>query len=275
MRGPWTANVTTILWGERKVKQLMRYKITSGRVVEKRDVLMDRIRTRKPRGRRRAKSALRKIERNMRESVLNLARLINCNFQGGDLFVTLKYSDGRLPATREEAKKLAANFIKRLARAYRKATGKKLVWALVTADRSSKTGEPVRLHHHLVLNAMPWELLAANWPADEFSCRHLDDTGDYTAVARYMVKNAGYGRGEQCWTSARGPEVKRPVYSTPEPVKKAGAVRVPKEANIVEREVHESTESGFSAAYIRYILPKPGPEGPGAGHKAWEVRRDE
>ena len=62
------------------------------------------------------------------------------------------------------------------------------------------------------------------------------------------------------------------VYSTPEPVRKAGAVRVPKEANIVEREVHESTEQGFSAAYIRYILPKPRPE---AGSKSWEVRRDE
>ena len=257
------------------MKQLMRYKITSGRVVEKRDVLMYSSRTHRPRGGRKGKSTIKQVERNERETVLELARFINCNHLGGDLFVTLKYSDGRLPASREEARRIAGNYIRRLARAYRKATGKKLIWALVTADRSSKTGEPVRLHHHLVLNAMPWELLAANWPADEFSCRHLDDTGDYTAVARYMVKNAGYGRGEQCWTSARGPEVKRPVYSTPEPVKKAGAVRVPKEANIVEREVHESTERGFSAAYIRYILPKPRPEGLRAGSKAREVRRDE
>lgn len=257
------------------MKQLMRYKITSGRVVEKRDVLMDCTRTRRPRGRRRGKSTVRQVERNERETVLELARFLNCNYRGGDLFLTLKYSDGRLPVNREEARRIAGNYIRRLARAYRKATGKKLIWALVTADRSSKTGEPVRLHHHVVMNAMPWELLAANWPADEFSCRHLDDTGDYTAVARYMVKNAGYGRGEQCWTSARGPEVKRPVYSAPEPVKKAGAVRVPKEANIVEREVHESAEQGFSAAYIRYILPKSKTGEPRGKRRGWEGQYDE
>ena len=179
------------------MKQLMRYKIISGRVVEKRDVLMEVTRTRKPRGGRKGKSTIKQVERNERESVLALARFLNCNYRGGDLFLTLKYSDGRLPADRAEAKRIAKNFIRRLARAYRKKHGKALIWALVTADRSSKTGDPVRLHHHVVLNAMDWELIAANWPADEFSCRHLDDSGDYTAVARYMVRNAGYGRGEQ------------------------------------------------------------------------------
>ena len=249
------------------MKQLMRYKIISGRVVEKRDVLMEVTRTRKPRGGRKGKSTIKQVERNERESVLALARFLNCNYRGGDLFLTLKYSDGRLPADRAEAKRIAKNFIRRLARAYRKKHGKALIWALVTVDRSSKTGDPVRLHHHVVLNAMDWELIAANWPADEFSCRHLDDSGDYTAVARYMVRNAGYGRGEQCWSSAKK-GAKRPVYSTPVPVQQAGSVRVPKEARIVERELHESAESGFSAAYIRYIMPRERAEQSHKGRKA-------
>ena len=82
------------------MKQLMRYKITSGRVVEKRDVLMDCSRTRRPRGGRKGKSTIKQVERNERETVLELARFINCNHRGGDLFVTLKYSPpaGRRPA---------------------------------------------------------------------------------------------------------------------------------------------------------------------------------
>ena len=52
-------------------------------------------------------------------------------------------------------------------------------------------------------------------------------------------------------------------------------MRVPREAYIVEWEVHKSAERGFSAAYIRYILPKPRMEEPGAGRKVWEVRCDE
>ena len=181
------------------MKILMRYKITSGRVVEKRDVLMEISEERRPRGGRKGKSTIRQVERNERESALSLARFLNCNYRGGDLFLTLKYADGRLPPDRAAARRDLRNFIRRLARAYRKATGRTLIWAAVTADRSSKTGEEVRLHHHVVLYQMDYDVIAANWPAEEFSCRHLDDSGDYTAVARYMVRNAGYGRGEQCW----------------------------------------------------------------------------
>ena len=64
------------------MKQLMRYKIISGRVVEKRDVLMEVTRTRKPRGGRRGKSTIKQVERNERESVLALARFLNCNYRG-------------------------------------------------------------------------------------------------------------------------------------------------------------------------------------------------
>ena len=120
-----------------------------------------------------------------------------------DLFLTLKYSDSRLPATREEAKRIARNFMRRLARAYRKTTGKKLKWWLVTASVSTKTGQPVRLHHHVVTDAMDWELIAQHWPPEEFSYRRLDATGDYTAVARYMIRNAGYG-GARAWSPLSG-----------------------------------------------------------------------
>ncbi|MCI2105421.1 MAG: hypothetical protein LKK00_01690 [Intestinimonas sp.] len=239
------------------MKCLMRYAITSGRVVEKRDVLMEinlDPTKKRTRGRRRAKSAEKQIERNGNETVLRLARILNSNFKGGDLFLTLKYDNGRLPDTLEEAKRLARNFMNRIARAYQKTTGEKLRWVLVTADRSAKTGEPVRLHHHIVMDAVDWELISKHWPADQFSYRRLDGSGDYIGVARYMVRNAGYVRGRRTWSSSQGLE--KPVFSEPVPVKKAGSYRVPKEAKGIYREVKEDSESGFYAAYIRYVMPK-------------------
>ena len=142
--------------------------------------------------------------------------------------------------------------MRRLARAYRKTTGKKLKWWLVTASVSTKTGQPVRLHHHVVTGAMDWELIAQHWPPEEFSYRRLDATGDYTAVARYMIRNAGYG-GARAWSHSQG--IRQPQYSTPIPVARAGTVRVPPEARVVEREIREDGETGFSAAYIRWVMP--------------------
>lgn len=237
----------------------MRYKIISGRVVEKRDVLMDisldpTTHKPRPRGKRRGKSLASQIERNFREAVKRLARILNCNFQGGDLFLSLKYSDERLPATKKEAKREARNFIRRIDRAYRKQTGKKLRWALVTADRSTKTGKPVRLHHHVVMDAVAWELIAENWPDDQFSYRRLDGSGDYTGIARYMMLNAGYERGERSWSTSQGLE--KPIFTAPEVVRGAGSFRVPKQARIVERSIREDEESGFHSAYIRYVMPE-------------------
>ena len=241
------------------MKTLMRYEIISGRVVEKRDVLIDvsldpTTGKKRPRGKRRGASAADQIERNCNEAVLRLARILNATFGAGDLFLTLKYDDGRLPETREEAEHMARLLIQRVARAYVRATGKKLRWVLVTADRSSKTGAPVRLHHHLVIDATAWEVVARNWPADQMSARMLDGTGDYTAVARYMVRNAGYVRGKRTWSTSQG--MGKVKFTAPKPVKGLGSFQVPKEAWVAERNVRENRESGFSAAYIRYVLPE-------------------
>lgn len=241
------------------MKRLMRYKIISGRVVEKRDVLMDisldpTTNKPRPRGKRKGKMVAAQIERNFREAMKRLARILNCNCKGGDLFLSLKYDDTRLPATREEAERIAGNFMRRICRAYRKQTGEKLMWVLVTADRSTKTGKPVRLHHHVVMSAVDWELISEHWPSDQFSYRRLDSSGDYTGIAKYMLQNAGYERGKRSWRSCQGLE--KPVFTSPEPVKGAGSFRVPKEARIVERSVREDEESGFYSAYIRYVMPE-------------------
>ena len=240
------------------MKRLMRYKIKSGRVWEKRDVMMDVSLNPddkpRPRGKRRGKSLASQIERNMRETIKRLARIINCNFRGGDVFVTLKYNDQRLPATREEAAKLAKKFLRQVGAAYRRETGQKLKYILVTADVSSKTGLPCRLHHHLVLPGVSWKLCKKFWPDDQIRYRVMDNGGDYTAVAVYMIKNTGYRRGQRSWSTSQGLE--KPEFFPPEPVKELGSFRVPKDGVVAEREIKEDAESGFCGAYIRYVVPE-------------------
>lgn len=243
------------------MKSLMRYTIKSGRVTEVRDCLIETVldptaRKPRPRGKRRGKSLAAQIERNMREAVKNLARLLNCNFAGGDMFLTLTYPDDRLPSSKEEAKAEVRRFIRRLDRVYRKETGRKLRYVLVTADRSSKTGEITRLHHHIVMDAVAYELLKKHWSGAHLRAEYLDNKGDYTAMARYMVKNAGYDRGVRTWSASQG--LKNPEISAPVPVKTLGGARLPKGAVVMENQITEDEVSGFRAAYIRYVMPQEG-----------------
>lgn len=242
------------------MKTLMRYKIISGRVVEKRDVLVDvslnpaQTKTGEKRGSYRGKSGAAQIERNCREAVKRLGRILNCNFGLGDLFLSLKYSDARLPATREDADRELTRMVRRLERRYHKATGKKMKWVGVTADTSSKTGLPVRLHHHMVVPVMELALIYQVWPSDQVTIRHLDGRGDYTGIARYMLQNSGYRRKRRTWRSSNG--LDKPIFTKPEPIRGgAGSFHVPKQALVMERHIRQDGESGFSSAYIRYVVP--------------------
>ncbi|MFX7845333.1 hypothetical protein ABTK14_24050, partial [Acinetobacter baumannii] len=79
----------------------MEYQIISGNVVEIRRCMLSS-RQALAVGKKRAPrtagtSSKKKIDANEREAVKRLARIINCNFRPGDLWLTLKYSDDRLP----------------------------------------------------------------------------------------------------------------------------------------------------------------------------------
>ena len=172
--------------------RLVEYRIISGPVIE---IRRCRMAVGAQPGRRRAPrkagaSSLKKIMQNEKAAVQRLARIINANFGAGDLWLTLKYSDARLPVTKEEAKKEVSKFIRNLGRTYKKATGRKLRYICCTSDTSSKTGDRVRLHHHLVMDRAAYELLCRYWPQEEISYTILDGRKDHTDLARYIVKNA-------------------------------------------------------------------------------------
>ncbi len=235
--------------------RLVEYRIISGPVIE---IRRCRMAVGAQPGRRRAPrkagaSSLKKIMQNEKAAVQRLARIINANFGAGDLWLTLKYSDARLPVTKEEAKKEVSKFIRNLGRTYKKATGRKLRYICCTSDTSSKTGDRVRLHHHLVMDRAAYELLCRYWPQEEISYTILDGRKDHTDLARYIVKNASKTADEKKWSCSRG--LDKPIYTEPIPVSDC-EIKTPKGAEVREKNVYIDEDYGASSAYLRAVMPE-------------------
>ena len=230
------------------------YKIISGRTVEVRRCRMRIAKTATKRGIRvRGNTSRKKIEANERDAVKRLAREINANFEGGDLWVTLTYDRESLPEDMEAAKEQRKKFLKKLRTAYRRETGEELRYIIATSQKDSRTGETVRLHHHMLLPAAAEEIVRETWPCrDDVTIRHLDGRGDYTGVARYIVSNTTTGTegGEKRWSSSRN--LKKPIYTEPVEVREDERVRVPRDCSLKEMAEIINEETGVRSLYVRY-----------------------
>lgn len=180
-----------------------------------------------------------------------LEMLLAANFTGRDLFVTLTYRDGALPAKRAGAVKLVREFLKIL-RKYRAARGQELRYIYTTEE---KHGE-ARLHHHIVINATgrDIEVIRSLWPyGDIVEAEPVDET-DFAALAAYITKESVEGRpvGAQMWTRSRN--LRKPTVETcfvPDDT----TLAAPPGCHMIERE-ERMTEYG-SYCYIKYRLPPP------------------
>lgn len=197
------------------------------------------------------KSSAKKIARNDKASERQLARLINTNFEAGDLWLTLKYSDFRLPATKAEAKKEIQKFLRKIRNAYEKETGKKLKYIYCTSTKSTKTGREVRVHHHMVLNRLAYETLCKYWPAEEMSYTLLDGRKDHTDLANYIIKNASKTANENKWNCSKN--LDKPIVTEPVEVEDLD-IKPIKGAEVREKRVIIDEEAGFSSAYLRAVL---------------------
>lgn len=239
------------------MKTIMEYHIISGKVIETRRCMLSS-RQAAAVGKKRAprtagNSSKRKIDANEREAVKRLARIINCNFKPGDLWLTLKYSDGRLPTDIKDADKIIGKFLRNVRTAYKKETGKKLRYILCTSETSTKTGKKARLHHHLIMDRMAYEIICRYWPQAEISYSLLDGRGDHTALARYIVENFGGEAGRKRWSCSRGLE--KPIYTEPVPVESIEGIKAPAGADVRENVLIVDEDCGVQAAYMRAVLP--------------------
>lgn len=235
------------------------YKIISGRSVEVRRCWIS---GRKGEGkqkrlpRKAGSSSLKKILRNEQESVRRLARTINSNFTRGDIFITRKYSNANLPACLEEAEEEFKKLMRKVKDSFKKQTGKSLKYVWNASDRDPKTGAKVRVHCHCVMNAVAYELLLSMISdKDELEYAYLDNRGDHTALAVYMIGN---GKSETAnkkkWHSSRGLE--KPVITEPEAIEEICEIEAPAGAEIRENTVNIDQETGAANAYLRFVLPE-------------------
>ena len=257
------------------MRKLMEYHIVSGRTVETRRTWLPSGPTeRKKRGTRRAgASSLKKIMANARSCVLNLARVINCNFGAGDWFIALKYDDCHYPTgqaadpdqRREEEYQVARRiltkkFLPRLRKDYQGATGKKLKAVWVTANWSTKRKHFTRIHHHLVIPSDALALAQTIWGQigglnGTMQAECLTGEGDYSRLAAYMIDNVqGRPAGENRWSGCRGMD--KPIYSEPVEVRDVEDIE-PLRDEIVKEVVEYTDEDGrVISKYMRGTMPE-------------------
>ena len=118
------------------------------------------------------------IKNNERIATKKLARVVNANFVPGDYHATLTHAKV-MPAS--AAKKELDNFLRRLKREYRK-MGKELKFVVATEYENH------RIHHHMILNYVPAEIITKQWKAGHVKLSVLDQSRNYTRLAEYLIK---------------------------------------------------------------------------------------
>jgi len=140
---------------------------------------------------------------NARREVRELTIKINANFNPGDYHLVLDYASAERPQKVADAKEDRNYFLRRL-RYLSKKAGLPLKYIIVTEWGSRGGG----LHHHLVINkALDTELIRKIWKKGRVHFNSLDDKGDYSELAAYLLKTRAEfkrrgGSGRQ-WSGSR------------------------------------------------------------------------
>lgn len=119
-----------------------------------------------------------------------LARLINTNFTDLDVWATLTYRNGELPASIEAAEHELEKFFRRLSYYAKKHNLPSIKYIAVT-EELSRDGEVTRVHHHIFINFRDRDTLERIWGHDDRPNTrrlHADENG-YDGAAHYTLKN--------------------------------------------------------------------------------------
>lgn len=211
---------------------------------------------------RRMKSDVKQQQRNEANAIKRLARDLNENFWEKDVWVTLKYNDEGLEKlmagldrdseTFEEDLYMAAQHQIRLWRdrvvKACKAAGIEVMYVITTSDMDGKTGEYVRVHHHVVMSGKAAEIAKSKWKFGSVSVKHLFEEVDRSELAAYMLNQVRHMPDEKKYIPSRN--LKRPEPK--DRIAKSGAeLSVPKGGQLLYRAEYQPGRP----QYIRYIVP--------------------
>ena len=239
------------------MRRLVEYKIISGRTVETRRSWLERRSPFAPKSHRAQRQAGNSSEKKIRANELSsereAARTINCNFGARDAHIVLKYAPDKRPKDYKAAQDDLKKFFAKLRYEYKKINDRnpKLFW--VTANWSPKRNAPASLHHHLIVEADCWELVIKLWRGGYPSVELLDDRGDHSDLAAYLVKNVHAAPCQKKWHCSRN--MARPIYTEPEEVEDVEDVQPEKGSVIKEHSQSLDDDGRVVSTYMRCCLP--------------------
>ena len=134
-----------------------------------------------------------RINRKNRER--KLLRKIYCNFNKGDIFLTLTFKQKIDEAA---ARKSIVNYLRRLRRLYKK-ENKELKYIYVMEYGKSN------YHFHLIINEFDRAALIKNWKEGFVDIKSLRE--DYESLAKYLLKESNGGRAWNCSKNLKEPKI--------------------------------------------------------------------
>lgn len=164
-----------------------------------------------PTGKKKGTSKAQK-KLNEKHAIEKLIRLVNANFDTGDLFIHMTYDQIHMPNSIEGVKKDIVNYNRRI-KNYRARSGlppNKYIYIIETTI-SRKTGQ-ISFHVHMFMSKMDRNIAEDMWGngtmvnADRFQ----PDKFGQEAAARYVSKDP---QGKKRWGQSKN--LKKPIYRPP------------------------------------------------------------
>lgn len=219
----------------------------------------------------RKKAAVR-TGRSLDAAEKQVARLLNNNFEAHtDLHLGFEYSEAGLAKVKERAARLAEKYpdMEERDRLFMAAQTEVSNWArrvqrelggadkfrclIVTSDMDGETGEPVRIHHHVIIAGELRDVAVRKWVKQGF-VKELElytVNKDFTALATYLMRQVRYIRNAKRYTPSRC--LQQPIMEEPVLVTRYAdsEMRPPAGCIVLAR----SNYVRGAAQYIRYYRP--------------------
>lgn len=145
-------------------------------------------------------------DKNARKRV---ARLIENNFDKGDYWVTLTYTDKNIPESMDKALKDMKNYIRRINYRRKKKGLGNSKYIYITEWKTEKGGEKIRCHHHLLIDAsLSMDEMEKTWKLGRRNNvrRIYPDENGLAGLAQYLTKDP---KGRKRWKGSQN--LKQPI----------------------------------------------------------------
>ncbi|GEQ22253.1 hypothetical protein CBU02nite_27590 [Clostridium butyricum] len=181
---------------------------TSGNLVESEVYPVYKCRHDIPRAKERKESRELQKKLNDKNSKKRAFRLIQNNFDSGDLFIELSY-DGDFVPDEIRARKDIKNYIERLRR-YRRKHGLPELKYIYSIGFGESEGKKIRIHHHIIINKMDRDIAEKLWGMGRANSKRLQPdsgTGWFEEASKYIAK-----QGKRRWAGSKN--LKKPKVTT-------------------------------------------------------------